>query len=235
MKRALQIATVLGAAFCVATVISAAAMVSYVTAKWHIDREKLTKIVAVAQGIAPETKPETVTPGKEELHAEQVSYDQIIEARAVKVRNLELREQALKNALDQLRVEQTKFADDQAEFTKIRQSFTEQVAALKKRDTDAGFETVVRDLSALKPKQAKDQILLMLKKDEEKQVVSLLLPMSDGRRAKIYGEFKTEEEHEKLDALLRLIRQGEPAAEIPQGTEQQLSRANPAQPQETRQ
>ena len=235
MKRVIQLVTALGAAFCVATVIAAATVVSYVGVKWHIDREKLAKIVAVAQGAALEKKPENVTPSQEQVPAEQVSYDQILEARAVQVRNLELREQALKNALDQVRFEQNKLADEQTEFTKIRQTFTEQVAALKKRDTDAGFETVVRDLAALKPKQAKELILLMLQKDEDKQVVSLLLPMSDSRRAKILAEFKTPEEQEKADALLRLIRQGEPAADITRGTQQELSRANPAQPQETRQ
>jgi hypothetical protein len=234
MKRVVQIITVLGAAFCVATVIAATAVVSYVGIKYHIDREKLAKIVAAAQGVTPAAKPEDVTPGKEEVHPEQVSYDQILEARAVKVRNLELREQALKNGLDQLRFEQNKFSGEQAEFAKTRQAFTEQVAAIKKRDTAVGFDTVVRDLGAMKPKQAKEEILLMLQRNEDKQVVSLLLPMSDSRRAKIYGEFKTPEEQEKLDGLLRLIRQGEPTAEIVRGTQQELSRANPAEPQETR-
>jgi hypothetical protein len=235
MNRIIQLAAVLGAAFCVATVIASVAIVSYVGVKWHIDREKLAKIVAVAQGVPLAAKPENAIPTQEEVHAEQISYDQILEARAVKVRNLELREQALKNSLDQVRVEQNKLADEQTVFGKIRQGFTEQVAAIRKHDTEAGFEAVVGDLSILKPKQAKEFILLMLKKDEDKQVVSLLLPMNASRRAKIFSEFKTPEELEKADALLRLIRQGEPTADIAEGTQQQLSRANPAEPQETRQ
>jgi hypothetical protein len=237
MKRLLRLGIILLAAFCVATLIAEAAVVTVVGLKWQITREKLATMVAVAQGAdlaAPQPEPSPAKE-KEEPRAEQVSYEQVIEARAMKARNLELREQALQNSQEQLRVEQGKLADEQAELAQIRKSFGEQLAVLEKRETDTGWAQNVLDLSGLKPKMAKEHLLLMLKKSEADQVVSLLKPMSDARRTKILAEFKTPEELEKAAEILRLIRMGEPVKDAAAEAAQQLNRAQSAIPPEIRQ
>jgi hypothetical protein len=224
------------AAFCTATVLAQAALVGYGAMKGYLTQEKVSRMIAVAQGaelIDPTKK--DAKPAADQARPEQPSYEQLLEARAVKSRNLELREQAVVNATTQLRLEQTKLSDAQGVFKKDQQVYSEQLAAEKKHSTDLGWDTNRRDLGALKPKLAKEQILLMIKKDEMRQVVSLLLTMPDPKRAKIFAEFKNPEEQEKLEEILRLIRQGEPVAGIAASAEQRLNGGPAAGNQEGRQ
>lgn len=235
MGKLISLAVLLTAATCTATVIAGAALTGFGVMKGYLSREKLGKMAAVAQGAelaSAETK--TKKGAVEETRPEQPSFDQVIEARAVKTRNLELREEAVVNATNQLRAEQSKLSDSQAAFKKAQQVYAEQLATVEKRSSDLGWDANRRDLSTLKPKQAKELILLMVKKDEMKQVVSLLLPMPDVKRAKIFAEFKTPEDLEKVDEIMRLVRQGEPLAGVAVAAEQTLGRGPTTAGQEGR-
>ena len=79
-------------------------------------------------------------------------------------------------------------------------------------------------LTSAKPKQAKEFLWAMLSRNEIKDVVSLISPMPDAKRAKIIAEFKTADEIKKIDEVLRLIREGEPITEVAAGTQQKLNR-----------
>jgi hypothetical protein len=213
--------------FSVGTVLSAAVMGTYLGVKWNIDREKLSRMLAVAQGIdLAGTHPQPASP-HDEPSPEQVSSEQIIEARAAKFRNLELREQALRSGLSQMQLDQTRLAADKAVLAKNREAFATQLADLEKRSTEAGWEQNRGSLSAIKAKQAKELLMAMLAKNEIQDVVALLAPMPDSKRAKIIGEFKTPEETQKIDEVLRLIRRGEPAAGAAANARQQLGASLP--------
>ena len=224
MGRLLQLSVVLISAVSVATVVAEGIMVGYAGAQGKLDRQKISYILAVVQGLEPKPEKEKDKPEEADTKSEQVSYAQVIDARALKYRNLELREQALRNALDQMRFEQNQFTSDRDEFVKMRQAFAEQLAAIEKRATDGGWEEVRRTFSSLKPKQAKELVSSMLAQGEMKEVVSLIGPMADAKRAKIIAEFKTPEELKKIDEVLRLIRQGEPTTELVNGALQKPGR-----------
>ncbi len=64
----------------------------------------------------------------------------------------------------------------------------------------------------------------MLDRDEIDEVVLILGDMTDSKRAKILGEFKTEEEGKKISEVLRLLRQGDPMASMAEETLEQLPR-----------
>jgi hypothetical protein len=92
----------------------------------------------------------------------------------------------------------------------------------------AGRNNVREIWENIRPKQAKDQIVEMLK--EEKgidEVVSILTQMPIDRRAKIVGEFKTEEEKEKMTEILRLIRDGLPDVKMIDDAAAKLQEAKP--------
>ena len=93
----------------------------------------------------------------------------------------------------------------------------------------SGKDEVRNTLENLKPKQAKALILEMLNKKEIDDVVTLLSPMPDAKRAKIFGEFKTDEEMEQLSEVLRRIRIGSPTANVPENTRQQLEQLKTTQ------
>ena len=218
--------------FCIGTIIAEAIIVGYVASKWHMDRERFLHMIAAAQGIdLTPPKPAAVQEPKKELPPEQVSFDQIVDARAIKVRDLELREQALKNGADQLRFEQNRLADDRLAFQRTKTAFEGSLTAIQKQATDGGWDDTRRVLLAAKPKQAKELIVQMLDKRELDAVVALLSPMPDNRRAKIIAEFKTPDELKRIDEILRQIRRGEPLTAMTANTRQQLDRTNPSGPQ----
>lgn len=215
--------------FCLATVLAEGIMLAYAARTWNIDRAKLIDMLAVAQGIdlvALRGKPAAAAPG--EQAGEQVSLDQVLEARALKARNLELREQALRNDIDQLRVERGRLAEEKVAFQKTREGFEESLETLQKRNTGAGWDENRRTLLTAKPKQAKELLLQMLDKKEIDDVVALLTPMPDAKRAKIFAEFKTPDEIKKVDEILRLVRRGEPLSGVASRTQQQLGGGKPA-------
>jgi hypothetical protein len=211
----------------VGTVISAASLGGYLAVKWDVNRDKLVQILAVAQGIDLAALKGKAQPAPVETSREQPSYEQLLEARATKFRNLELREQALRGALEQLRQDQGRVAEDRGTVAKARQTLQTQLADIDKQSTDVGWEQNRNSLQTIKAKQAKELLVAMLAKNEMADVVALLAPMTDSKRAKIISEFKTPEELQKTEEVLRLIRRGEPRSTAAANIRQQLGAAKP--------
>jgi hypothetical protein len=207
--------------FCAATVIAEGVVAAFLVTSLHIDRRRLAQVVAVARGVdlatAKENQPKVV-----ESSSEQVSYEQVLEARAMKSRNLEIREQALKGSLDQLSFEQGRLAEEKEAFQKLKGGFEQNLATIKKQTLDAGWEENRQALLSVKPKQAKALILEMLEKNELEEVVALMAPMPEARLAKIISEFKQADEAKKIDEILRRIRHGEPITDAAEKVQQQL-------------
>ena len=62
----------------------------------------------------------------------------------------------------------------------------------------------------------------MIDKQEMNEVVTILVAMPIAKRAKIVSEFKTPDELQKLDEMLRLIRQGVPEVNLIDKTRSQI-------------
>jgi hypothetical protein len=229
IARVFQLLTTLIAAVSVATVIAAGILAAYYTRAWQLDREKLLVMLAVAQG-ADVGQILRGQAGGEEAGGEQPSYEEILEARAAKTRNLELREQALRSALQHLQSEERKLADGRKQFQQLRESFQGELAAMEKGAAAAGREDARRTLESIKPKQAKELVAHMLENKELDEVVILLAAMPEAKRAKILAEFKTPAEIDQISEVLRRIRQGLPTMGIAEGTQRQLEPAQSPKP-----
>lgn len=226
IRRLAALAASLVAYVCVATCIALAMIAGYLASSGRLTREKMVQMLAVYHGIElaqSQMEPESAAPPP----PEQASLEQIAEARAIHVRYLELREQALKSALEQIQFEGQKLADETKLFRRQKDEFETRLLALQKDAENSGAMELTSILEKIKAKQAKEQILQMLKNDEMDQVVLLLANMQDSKRARIIGEFKTAEESTKLAEVLRRIREGEPASDLAGKTQQQI---NPAPP-----
>jgi flagellar motility protein MotE (MotC chaperone) len=222
IARLLSLFTTLVASVSVATVIAAGILGAYYTRAWQLNREKLLLVLAVAQGAELETLVQGSRAGTEEPSTEQPSYAQILEARAAKTRNLELREQALRSGLQQLQTEERKLAEGRKQLQQLRESFQGELLAMEKGATATGREDARRTLETIKPKQAKELVAHMLEGKEIDEVVLLLAGMPEGKRAKIIAEFKTPAEIDEVGEVLRRIRQGLPAAGMADNTQRQL-------------
>ncbi len=219
--RLMRMAGAMVAYFCIATLISQVVIAAYLSVAWGLDREKIAAAMSVARGVAQVQK-DGAEGEEDQIAPEQVSYDEVLKERAVKVRYLELREEALANGLSQLAFEQGKLADDRARFAQQKTTFETELAMLDNGAKAQGIDENRRTLETIKPKQAKEQLMLMLEQKELDKVVILLAAMTDAKRAKIAGEFKTPEEAEKLSEILRKIREGIPKTEIVGQTQKQM-------------
>jgi len=228
----LGIVTSLLVSLCIATLIAEAILAVYYTRTWQLNRQKLLEMLAIAQGAdlsvlagGPPAEPEKPS-------TEQPSYSEILEARALKARDLDLREQALRATLETLQSERRQVAEERRRTQKSKESFHEELAALEKGAVAAGRDDARRTLETMKPKQAKEQIALMLEKNEIEDVVTLLQGMSESPRAKIIAQFKTTTEAEQIAEVLRRIRQGSPASSMAENTQQQIGQttAKPLEP-----
>jgi hypothetical protein len=208
MKNILNLLWMLVICVCVGTVLTQMLLAAVLLPKLKLNRERISQIAAIAQGADAPAKESAKAPAQPE--GEQASYQEIGEARAVKYRNLELREQQLRNNLVQVQSEENKLADDVKRFKQLSEGFNSQLAEVRQSSTSEGMDNVLRTLVSIKPKQAKELLLEMLDKKEIDAVVTFMKQMQDKKRANIIGEFKTDEEKEKISEVLRRLREGMP-------------------------
>jgi hypothetical protein len=208
--RLLRTGTTLFFLFCVATLLAQAMLVAYYWATWGMNGEKVLQMLAIAQGVDLFAAQKDAQAGQDEVPPEEPSYQDWVDRRATMFRDVELREQALANAVARLRSEQQQLADDRKTSDRVEKAFEARLASLKEGAEAQGREAVGRILESIKPKQAKDQIIEMLDNNENNEVVLLLNAMSSSKLSKVLAEFKTPEENEKIGEVLRLIREGQP-------------------------
>lgn len=208
--------------FALATLIAQIILGIQLWARWKMDRNRLVQMLAVAQGVDLTALRQQAGPDVEPTSQAQVSYEEILQSRAAKDLHLQLREQALENTLTQLHVDQQQLDSARQFYARERSEYEAQLANLQQASQTAGREEARRILESIKPKQAKELLLEMLDKGEQSAVVMLLREMPDSKRAKIVGEFDTPEDVQKIDEVLRLIRQGTPESELAGTARQQL-------------
>lgn len=211
--------------FCAATLLSQIIILGYVWNAWQMDRERVVRMLAVAQGI--DTPPHDSKDPDKDVGPEETSYQDWLDRRASVFRDVELRETALQNALAGIKSQERQLADKQFTQRQIVDAFQTRLLELTQGAVATGRDEVRGMLEAMKAPQAKEQLLKMLDNDEIDEVVLLLSGMQQMKRAKILAEFKLPDEGEKVSEVLRLIRQGEPTAAMAADALGQLPGNNP--------
>lgn len=208
--------------FVLGTVIAEGIVVGWLCSSGRLDAERLAQVLAVLQGTAPAEGPAPTVAASGEPAPAGLPYEQVLEARAVKDKNLQFRETALAGAVAQLKADQRQLADGEKRYQQQVAAFNARLQAVAQGAKTTGRDEVRRILEALKPKQSKELVLGMLENKEEDEVVLLLSGMTDSKRAKLLGEFKTPEETKKIEEVLRRIRRGEPEAPLAERAKEQL-------------
>jgi hypothetical protein len=205
----------------IGTVLAQAVIVGFLWRRGCLDSEKLREFSEVMRGtrstaIARQAASRLVDA------SEQLSFEQIERQRAVQARHIELREQAIQSGLERIRYERRKLGEEKESYERLRAAFEKHLEETRSGALAAGRENIRLIWENIKPRQAKEQILQMIDNGELEDVVAILSGMPIGKRAKIVGEFKTEEENKKLDEILRMIRQGMPEVGVLDETREQL-------------
>ncbi|MFO0901325.1 MAG: hypothetical protein U0836_28190 [Pirellulales bacterium] len=223
MRRILSLLATLILCLCVGTTLTAAGGVAWGWMQGYWDRDRVTRAVAALHGVELAS---AATPSEASAGAGPTHDLEALKARAR--RDVELREQAVQAGIAQLRFLQEKLDADRTRYDQLWAGFQSQLQSLREGAIATGRNNVREIWENIRPKQAKVQIIEMLK--EEKgidEVVSILTQMPIDRRAKIVGEFKTEEEQEKMTEILRLIRDGLPDVKMIDDAAAKLQEAKP--------
>jgi hypothetical protein len=235
MGKILQLFGVLASAFtyfCVATTITMIVAVSVFVMKGGASGDKGLQLMAVLNGLDLHdfwTKlEETKIPKREE----QLSYEEVLEARVKAGLDFDMRERAIQRALGDLRGMEISFRSDRGKFEHDRKQFSDDLKKQQEQAENVALQELQETLSVLSPKQAKEQIRMWLDsprdkypipgRDVMKDVVTMLKSFSPDRMAKFAKEFKTPEESKILHEILEHIRIG-PKEELIQDTRDRLN------------
>ena len=234
MGRLLQAVAAVISAVCVATVIAAALGLGYLRQQGKLDEKTLLKVIAVVNGVetSPAGTPRSRT--DDDAGSEQASLEHVARQRALKSRDIELREQALNDNLSIVRTEYAKLIDEKDRYERIKSAFRAQLDELREGVSATNREVVRVILENMKPKQAKEQILRMVKNEEMTDVIKILSLMPSANRKKIVGEFKTDEESQTLAEILQKIREGVPEEGLIDDAEKALAQPDASDGKNTR-
>lgn len=205
-----------------ASMIATAIMVCYLWSTWHMDRGRLVQMLAIAQGLDLFQSQSEEEEEDRDSSSEQPSMQQIIDARLSQDRDLKMREMALENGNEQLRMERRRLTDQREAYERLQKEFQTQLAQLAEGAEAEGRTIVGTTLQTLEPDQAKLFLLDMLEKQETEEVVILMSSMDERKRAGIIEAFQTPDEITKIAEVLRLIRQGHPKAAIAEEVSQKV-------------
>lgn len=227
MKAAFRWLGTLFVALCIGTAISLAVIVGTLWWKGALADDRVLGMLAVLQGVElPRPVVATVANPADD---EQPSLQQILQQRLVASLDLDLRESAIDKSLADLRTLESQIKTERERMDLWKQSFDQRLASLETQATDQALLAVQQTLEAMNPRQAKEQILMMLEEaapnaidDPVRDVVTIMKTMPLDKRKKIIGEFKTPEETEKLAEILHEIRLGMPDADVIRDTRNQL-------------
>ncbi len=208
----------------IATVLAQVALAVFLWQSWKLDGNRLIQMLAIAQGVDLFALRDQLEAERDDLLPEQVSYDEILQQRAVHVRNLEFREESLANSLSDLDFRQRDFVEETRRLRQVRTGFETELAEVREGLAAERRDEIRTWLMRMRPRQAKEQVILMLEEGELDEVVLLFAEMPDVARARIAAEFRTPEEAEQLGEVLRRLREGLPEAELVDGAREALER-----------
>ena len=211
--------------FCIASVITLAVMLVYAKSQGVLDPDKIAMMLAVARGEALPNAGANANSGKEA--PKNTTYEELEQLRQLRERNLELREQAIRNQRDLLASERLKLQSSIEQFADDKQEYAKNLVENQDRAIQQGRDNIRQLWETVKPKLAKELILNMIDKGELREVAAIMKDMTIAKQAKIVAEFKSESEQAKLDDLLRLLRVPNELAKQDSGLQPVPESANP--------
>lgn len=198
--------------FCVATVISLVAAGTALWVKGALDPDRMYRVLAALHGSDLLMLHDRLNKEADAVNGEQVPFETQQKNLFFKSLDLDLREMAIKNGVNDLDRMQQTLKTAQTRFTALTQSYEQRLEQLEKKEQAHSLSELQRTLESMKAKQAKEQIIKMLQDDAMADAVAIFRKMSNDTRKKVLAEFKDPNDAEQLYEILKNIREGEPLA-----------------------
>lgn len=207
----------------VATLLAQGVGLAYLSAQGRLNARSISQIAAVLHGVDLMAQ---APPSEEPPPTTAVSVDEILQARALRWRQLELREQTIQDRANEVQRLQRKLEEDLSLYQQARHQFEQRLEDWANGEKAQALEATIALLGRMKPKQAKEQLLEMLKSGEMDAVLTLLKGLPVDKQSKIVAEFKDPEEVRLLADILRRLREGQPEIGLADETRQRLEEAS---------
>jgi len=214
--------------FSVATMLAEGVLLAVLWHKGHLKRETITQLLAVAYDVDLATMWREVEAASRPIDVEQISFVEVQEARKLARLDLDLREMAADKGLIDVRQLDYMLSHERQEYETLKQAFDQQIEQVRQGAADGSLKELQRQLESVDAKLAKDQILRILNdtalapEAAMQSVVTMFKNMPLDKRKKIISEFKTPEESQQLQEVLRQVRLGAPDVDVLQRARQQM-------------
>jgi len=182
---------------------------SYLWYAWDMNRDKLMKMTAVAQGFDVLQMQEDI---KDAMLAEQMSItrDEILRERAMQDRNTELQGKVSSDVLSQVESESQRITQMLKEIDEKRAAFDTLQKKLKEEAESKGIADLTSYLELADAEIAKFYISDMIEKGEYNRVIWVLRGMETKKLKGILNVFEDDTEKADMAKVLRRIGNGEP-------------------------
>jgi hypothetical protein len=191
---------------CFATVVSLAIVAGYAMSKGYLDKDNVEQFAAIAHGVEMITKREAEQLAKAQVTAEKPSLEAIEMRHAASAANTELKENTLRDMVNEFKRLQRGLEEEKDRFGQIVSAYETRLKKEKEKAIDEGRRQFQSIVESMKPKQAKEQLLLKYKEQKIEVVVEAMKNMEETKRVKVLAEFKSAEDQEILAKILENIR-----------------------------
>jgi hypothetical protein len=193
--------------------LSAIFLSAYLWYAWGMNQSRLMKILAIAQGVDVDQIGQEIRDAQlQEILG--VTRDDVLQTRAMRDRNNEMKKNAPLEALE-------RFENEAAQLERLKkeiQTMQTHLAAEKKRIKEESESAGIAELTTLtenmQSELAKKYLLDMYKNQEYDRIIWVLKRMEQKKRKNIINEFQNDEEFANMADILRRIGNGEPDAKL---------------------
>lgn len=194
-----------------ATMIAAAVGLLYMWRTQLLTNEKMFRIVALVHDIDLEQIAEDESSTARDVPPEEVSLSDIEMIREVKLRDYEVKINALKVGTQEFERTFRDINEGRQRYDQMAEELGERLNQQKQLSSKENLAAVVAGLQSMRPAEAKELLLMFLNEPGgERDVIILMKEMQPSKLQKILLQFKTEDELKEYHKLQQMMLDGFP-------------------------
>lgn len=219
-----------GVAFCVGTVITELILLATIVATGGTEKVDPNVLASILWGIDQVELAKMEVERLGEQSFDDVGLDAVAQDDEVEILNLDMRDRSLQNAVDDLNFYGENLDIERERYESMRLDFEDQLARIEGAVNNTSLIQLRDTIANLDPAQAKDQIMTFLQRSDDSgdqeianDVVVMIKTMPIDKRKKIFSEFQTDAEKQRLGFIIHEIRVGHPEIPLIQKVRKRLS------------
>jgi flagellar motility protein MotE (MotC chaperone) len=199
--------------FCVATVLTQLIVTTVYAVRGTLTMDSATQMIGLLNGI--DLSAQRIRAAIDSAEStEQPSYEEVLEQRAAKGLDMDLRLASQAKYREELEVMLADLREERGRFDRRREDFQAELKRIKEGAEKDGMRELQKTLQAMDSEQAKEQLVRMHDDGRIDDIVNIIQATALDKRTDILAEFVSEKEAELLEEILRRIGQGEPMATV---------------------